>query len=633
MGKSQYRVIRCLIALTVGAIGLGSAIQASPAAAIEVPLPACQKVSDVAVRPDGPILVLVDGSLCAGGRPTVVQFDADGRIDKGFGAGGYATTPIDLNLPAGENLWPPHIALRPSGGLLVTGFDQIAAFSPDGSVDKTFGSQGILDVAAPASAGPFGISSAAVQPDGKILVFGETSNYGNDEPMAVARYLPSGQPDPGFGTGGTAEIELPAYPGGGPTYWGLDGDIAVAPGGLIYAGTTLAFPGDLRGHQYPAVIRMDDAGTLDPSYGPGAGGFAIGAPGFVDQDVSFEALHLEPKPDGRAILFGQKVTGLKPQISGVASTFDPTGIEVGQPRELATAPVAIDSKGRILGPGSGHDQYLNTDPAFEAIRYLPDGSRDSTFGLAGGSFRGYFGSGRSRAISIAETRDLAGYVVAGTTEVCDGKCRQAVALVKLDEAGEPVRDFGEYQGLTTLPAIDCPLGASAQFGSDWVTRQRCRTSGGSFRFKARLNKTAKRRPSLKLRVGGLAPRPVSADDASDELEKWKILNVKLPNKIRLRSPKRRNLLTVKRRGGPRVRLSRLRLKKQGRRYLLSLRIKGSVEKPTTIVIDFKRGALKPVKQRPRRIRLRFKATILQGGTPNPQRISREFTSVRLPRKR
>jgi uncharacterized delta-60 repeat protein len=90
-------------------------------------------------------------------------------------------------------------------------------------------------------AAPAAAESTAVQPDGKILVAGETpleSGY-------VARLLPNGEPDPSFGVEGIALGR-----------WGGVVDLALEPDGEILALT-----------QYSWILRFTPDGQLDPSFG------------------------------------------------------------------------------------------------------------------------------------------------------------------------------------------------------------------------------------------------------------------------------------------------------------------------------------------------------------------------------
>ena len=98
----------------------------------------------------------------------------------------------------------------------------------------------------------------ALQPDGKIVLGGQ----GNWQPglgwaSVIARYLPNGSLDPGFGSGGSVELPRPLQISG----------IALGSDGEIVAAASL-YPFDcLTSHM--AVVRLTPSGALDASFGSG----------------------------------------------------------------------------------------------------------------------------------------------------------------------------------------------------------------------------------------------------------------------------------------------------------------------------------------------------------------------------
>jgi uncharacterized delta-60 repeat protein len=132
----------------------------------------------------------------------VKRFNADGTLDTTFGTGGR----IELNLQPGQAGSPIHgsadvayrAALQADGKIIVVGSSDagsgpkfaIVRLNSDGSLDSTWGKNGIaitdidgnMDTAL----------NAAIQPDGKVLVMGESVHNG-DAQLVLARYL--GQAD------------------------------------------------------------------------------------------------------------------------------------------------------------------------------------------------------------------------------------------------------------------------------------------------------------------------------------------------------------------------------------------------------------------------------------------------------
>lgn len=127
---------------------------------------------------------------------------ASGRVVLGFGG-------LEFSLPA--------VAVLADGSILVgctfgnpAVFDRdfgIFKLAPDGSLDQSFGSGGFTSVAFDLGADHVDIFRAlAVQPDGKIVLAGSAQWGATDYDFAVARLLPNGDPDTGFGPFGTGRL-------------------------------------------------------------------------------------------------------------------------------------------------------------------------------------------------------------------------------------------------------------------------------------------------------------------------------------------------------------------------------------------------------------------------------------------
>src|SRR3954452_11043688 len=111
---------------------------------------------------------------------------SSGGLDPTFGAGG--TTVLDRDV----NTLPTPAALMPGGKILVLTSDNnrfaVSRLLPDGSPDPTFGADGQSAVQNAPTARAFAL---AVQPDGKIIVAGLVSR-GTGSDLAVWRLEPDG---------------------------------------------------------------------------------------------------------------------------------------------------------------------------------------------------------------------------------------------------------------------------------------------------------------------------------------------------------------------------------------------------------------------------------------------------------
>ena len=119
---------------------------------------------------------------------------APGDLDPTFGTDGIVQT--NVGSPSGAN----DLVIQPDGKIVVVGSPPyggnmaLARYLPDGSLDPTFGSGGIV-------VGPPGIANAvALQADGDIVVGGSGASFA----FTLARFLPDGSPDLGYGVDGVA---------------------------------------------------------------------------------------------------------------------------------------------------------------------------------------------------------------------------------------------------------------------------------------------------------------------------------------------------------------------------------------------------------------------------------------------
>lgn len=192
---------------------------------------------------------------------------------------------------------PPRIVAQSDGKLVVAYSDAdglgdfvVTRWSPSPlTLDPQFGNNGIATIAFDlgGSEKDF-LYDLALQPDGKILLVGAAEWGGGDFDFAIARLLPNGAPDTGFGPYST-----------GRTFFGFDLDltqpdearaVAIAENGTIYV--------------------VGSAGT---NTGRDAGIIALGADGYLLAQTHF-ALGLNPttrvtaavvQDDGKLVVAGR----------------------------------------------------------------------------------------------------------------------------------------------------------------------------------------------------------------------------------------------------------------------------------------------------------------------------------------
>ena len=171
--------------------------------------------NDIALQPDGKIVV--GGSLSFGDRRfALARYEQGGDLDPTFGSGGFVSEPV-----GGRSAGAQAIALDAFGRVVAAGNADgrvaVARYEPDGSVDRSFGTNGAATV------GTGGLGSAeglALQPDGRIVVTGTGANV-----FALLRFSPDGSLDPTFGDEGISRKALGVYAGVGA--------LAIQPSGQI----------------------------------------------------------------------------------------------------------------------------------------------------------------------------------------------------------------------------------------------------------------------------------------------------------------------------------------------------------------------------------------------------------------
>ena len=159
--------------------------------------------------------------------------------------------------------------LQSNGDIVVSGGFGVARYLPNGQLDQSFGTGGL----APAGFAFDGDSgtAVAVQPDGKIIWVGSQGNPnfppGGTFEFAVARFNPNGTLDASFGTGGKVSTEFFAPPLQGAQEF-ADAVLVQPDGKILVAGSARQGQNKFAPIQ-GAIARYDPNGTLDSGFGSG----------------------------------------------------------------------------------------------------------------------------------------------------------------------------------------------------------------------------------------------------------------------------------------------------------------------------------------------------------------------------
>jgi uncharacterized delta-60 repeat protein len=292
-----------------------------------------------------------------------------GQVDPSCGTGGFRTVAFASEFAGAED-----VAVLPNGRILLAGGARsnvaLARLTAGGEPDSGFGSGGS------AIANVFGgtVTGMAVQSDGKFVVTGSVSTPDGNQ-LVLARFLPGGKLDHTFSGDGKLELHF--------GFGDVDGaDVAIqSDGKIVVAGdadeTGPGFPGDM------AVFRFRPAGSLDRTFN----------------------------------LDGSKIIPFGASFGGFASA------------------VAIQGDGKIVVAGT--EPSPGGDLAIAAARLLPDGRLDGTFGSGGRTLvNPTSGDDIGRALAIQPNGRI---VITGLTEFFQPN--QQAVTVRLTAGGAPDNAF------------------------------------------------------------------------------------------------------------------------------------------------------------------------------------------------
>jgi uncharacterized delta-60 repeat protein len=210
-------------------------------------------VNALAIQPDTNIIAAGATITADLGSFALARYLSDGSLDASFGTGGIVTTAVGSN----PNTAIYAVALQVDGKIVAAGTDNstfvLARYLVNGSLDTSFGVDGIVTTAITGSSPSIAAFGVEIQVDNAIVAIGtEGTNF------VLVRYLPDGSLDTSFGTGGIVitSIETGSIANGG---------VIQADGKIVAAGLT--FPGG--GIQNFALARYLSDGSLDTSFGTG----------------------------------------------------------------------------------------------------------------------------------------------------------------------------------------------------------------------------------------------------------------------------------------------------------------------------------------------------------------------------
>ena len=304
------------------------------------------------------------------------------------------------------------VALQTDGKIVMSGYTWenvtgdvfVIRLNTDGSLDNTFGTDGVALVSNSTDV----TESIAVQSDGKILIGGYT-----DDSFTVARFNTDGTLDTDFGNNGWSIVGF-----GSPSYIK---DITLQDDGKIVAA------GFAIGAAYQmAAARLNADGTIDNTFGSnGAVAFNVG-------DGNDFAFAVAVDDNGKVLIGGHKWIsniGLKYDLAVVRlnedgsfdTSYGDNGVAIARVVDGSNyaGDILLQSDGKVVIAGY---TVLETVYDLAMARFDVDGNLDDTFGV-GGMVNTDYNGGEDYGSAIALQPDdkiiLAGntFTGSGTSEI------------------------------------------------------------------------------------------------------------------------------------------------------------------------------------------------------------------------
>ncbi len=396
-------------------------------------------IADIAVQPDGSIVAIqnVTGSQPAN---SLIRYTASGQND------GTAFDDLSASIPTitAVTIQPETSPLPLGEGPGVRAFDILAAgeapsspgngpyfniarFNSDGSLDTTFGGNGIAS--APLPLGQGGDVQMLVEPDGDIVLAGiePDSGGGGDDDLVLARFTSGGQLNTTFGSSGIETYDLSAA--------ATSVSVAAQPGGYIVAAVGLSGSTE--------VLRFNADGSQDT---------AFGSSGVVTSMAIVSDPLLAIQPAGQIDVAGGNGSGgfaLLQYTAGGTSDWSVTSAGTG-----TAAAMAIQPGGRIV---VAVDDVMGSTHTWSLNGFSEAGSADSAFdGL--GSISGL--TGGAVALGVAPNGDilLAGQ---GASDAFFAQYGAGGPAVSVTEPDVTITDLSVTASAATYSGADTEEGGSA----------------------------------------------------------------------------------------------------------------------------------------------------------------------------
>jgi uncharacterized delta-60 repeat protein len=344
----------------------------------------------VAVQSDGKIVAAgwtANGETSFGiskNNFALVRYNANGSPDTSFGQNGKVKTAFDED--SSEII--ESIAIQPDGKIVAVGSTHngrsndfaIARYKQNGIRDTSFNGTGkIIKPINPAGDLAY---SVAVQPDGKIIVAGESYKSLSSE-FAVVKYNPDGSSDTSFGENGQLTVQNDKdFAISKAILFQTDGKMIII-GTLMGKSSAVVYGMRVNSGQSLSAARYNAAGSLDNSFGQKGKSVVRLFPNAI-----FSVTAAVLQTDGKIVVAGSQKNPVNSLTNIVICRLNANGNldtsfgqggkdlpKFGSGSEIINA-AAMQSDGKIVAVGYA---YTGSSLDFAVLRYNPNGSLDTSF--------------------------------------------------------------------------------------------------------------------------------------------------------------------------------------------------------------------------------------------------------------
>jgi len=318
------------------------------------------EVDAAETAPGGRILVAAWSNAGAFSGPMLIRYDRDGGIDRSFGGGdGYVRLASEGEIEAMD------VGAR-GASVLLTGEGTVVGVTPHGRLSSLY-KRRLFPSNSQAH-----FRDVAMQPDGKIVLVGTDQGHGaRHANMLVARLLPDGQLDLGFGDGGFAKVKCPPHGRCRARKLLLQPDGRILLAGRM-AGSSTVPTEEYKSRTVLARLRAD--GAPDRSFG---------GVGFVSLRITRESAAADvARSGGRIFVVGSALPSRGKSHGFLAAVGDGGRLDLGFGRGGATRALPRwTSPSQVIATGGG--LFVLTESRSPALlAFHLDGSEDRRFSQA-----------------------------------------------------------------------------------------------------------------------------------------------------------------------------------------------------------------------------------------------------------